>query len=373
MSKDKIYSAAIIGTGRIGFFLGFDKKREQPASHTMAIKNNKRISLCAGCDTEPKTLDLWHKKNKKARIYNSSSELFSKETAILGKKIDIIIIAVNEESHFSVTKEAIEYGPKLIILEKPVALDVKEGEKILQLSQKHKVPILVNHERRFARDYALAKKLISNIGQIQSINASLSSGLRVYCEEEEKTGLYSLLHDGTHLVDIVLFLLEDVAGNAELKLENICGINVDEKNMIRNVTANYVSSQGINVSFVISGRSRFFGFEIDIRGTEGRLEIGNGFFRYWKNKESKLYTGFKSLTKTKVSLTLPDGKTVSANTEKFLNKTGYFSLMVQNAVDYLDGKSKLFSTVDNGLNTLKILEEIKNYLKEYLQNKKNNS
>lgn len=370
MSKNKIYSAAIIGTGRIGFFLGFDKKREQPASHTMAIKKNNRISLCAGCDIDSEHLELWHQKNKNARIYTNSTDLFAEETKILGKKIDIVVIAVNEDNHFAVTKEAIEYGPKLIILEKPVALDVAEGEKIRQLSLQHNVPILVNHERRFARDYALAKKLMSEIGQIQNINGNLSSGLRVYCEEEEKSGLYSLLHDGTHLVDIVLFLLEDENGKTALNLENICGIHVDEKNMVRNVTANYITTSGINVSFNISGRSRFFAFEIDIRGTEGRIEIGNGFFRFWKNKESKLYSGFKSLTKTKTKLTLADGKTVATNTEKFLNKTGYFSLMVQNAVDFLDGKSKLLSTVDNGLNTLVILEEIKNYLKKYLQNKK---
>ncbi len=32
MSKNIKYTAAIIGTGRIGFSLGFDKKREQPAA-----------------------------------------------------------------------------------------------------------------------------------------------------------------------------------------------------------------------------------------------------------------------------------------------------------------------------------------------------
>ena len=40
MSKCK-YNAALIGTGRIGFTLGFDSKREQPASHAMALKENR--------------------------------------------------------------------------------------------------------------------------------------------------------------------------------------------------------------------------------------------------------------------------------------------------------------------------------------------
>ena len=52
----KKYTAAVIGTGRIGFSLGFDKKREQPASHTVSLLENKRIKLIAGCDTNPENL-----------------------------------------------------------------------------------------------------------------------------------------------------------------------------------------------------------------------------------------------------------------------------------------------------------------------------
>ena len=53
-----IYTAAIIGTGRIGFSLGLDKKREQPASHTMALLSNRRIRLVAGCDVDSQRLEL---------------------------------------------------------------------------------------------------------------------------------------------------------------------------------------------------------------------------------------------------------------------------------------------------------------------------
>ena len=54
-----MYTAAIIGTGRIGFTLGFDKKREQPASHTMALLANKKIRLIAAADTNQENLERW--------------------------------------------------------------------------------------------------------------------------------------------------------------------------------------------------------------------------------------------------------------------------------------------------------------------------
>lgn len=44
----KKYSAALIGLGRIGFSLGFDRKREQPASHTMALKTVEEFGLLPG-------------------------------------------------------------------------------------------------------------------------------------------------------------------------------------------------------------------------------------------------------------------------------------------------------------------------------------
>ena len=75
----KIYEAALVGCGRIGYSLGLDKKREQPASHTMALNDNSRIRLVAGCDRDPLTLTEWHNANKKTLIYRDSADraLFS--------------------------------------------------------------------------------------------------------------------------------------------------------------------------------------------------------------------------------------------------------------------------------------------------------
>ena len=70
--KEKIYTAAIIGTGRIGFSLGFDKKREQPASHTMALLNNKRIRVLAGVDTDKENLEKWKSYVKGAEIFSDT-------------------------------------------------------------------------------------------------------------------------------------------------------------------------------------------------------------------------------------------------------------------------------------------------------------
>ncbi|MBR0496660.1 MAG: Gfo/Idh/MocA family oxidoreductase [Treponema sp.] len=382
--EKKHYYAAIVGTGRIGFSLGFDKKREQPASHTMALLKNKRIKLIAAADSNEENLENWRKYVRKHNgkkdftlVFPTSKELYENVTCL-----DIITVAVNEDNHLEECLKAIEYKPRLVILEKPVALNSEEAEKIRAKAIECGVPVMVNHERRFAKDYLSVVSLIDKIGDIQSVTGELDSGLRIYGEEFEKDGTYSLLHDGTHLVDILQFLLGKGSNNERsevtpiLKTANnsetdttspdtpadlsrndtplltnplVSGIYKDEEGIVRNFSAHYqsvVSKFGTipEVTVKMSGRSKFFEFRIEILGTLGKICIGNGFAELHLREESKLYTGFYSLTKQKLKLP---------------KKTGYFSGMIQNAVDFLDGNSELVSPLEDAISDLKVLEEIK--------------
>lgn len=372
------YTAALVGLGRIGYTLGLDKKREQPASHTMALLNNPRINLIAGCDTDSIALSKWQDANKKAVGYSDSANLYAR------CRPDIVTVAVNENAHLKEAVEAIHAKPKLVILEKPVALNLSEAEKIQQEAEKFQVPVLVNHERRFAEDFKLAKSYMKKIGDIQSIRAELCSSLCVYNPAEEKTGAYSLIHDGTHLVDAVLFFLEDDLPSTlkKISLENpsekkggllsrasglnnsgkkiktvnsllrfpiVTGVFRDEEKNVRQFSAHYSTSKCPDVTIGISGRSRFFGFEISITGTEGRICIGNGYLKLYHREKSSLYSGFYSL--------------LNDRSESLPKKTFYFSNMIQNAVDFLDGKANLRSTLQTGINALSVLEEIKEIIK----------
>jgi len=343
----KQYTACLIGTGRIGFTLGFDKKREQPASHTMALLKEKRIRLIAGCDTSQENLDAWGHYVPGARTFSDADTMLSEI------KADIIVIAVNEDAHLETALKAIKAKPRLVILEKPVALNSSDGNRIKEEAEKHNIPVMINHERRFAKDYRIAKDYMTKIGELQSVKATLSSGMRVYSAKNEDDGGYSLLHDGTHLVDIIQFFLEPLPELNKKEehciLQNpvITGVHYDEKepDVIRNLTAHFSHPDCSDITMEFSGRSRFFGFEVDITGTVGKIKIGNGFAECQKREESKLYTGFYSLVKDK--------------SVKFPKKTGYFANMVSGACDYLDGTAPLYSSLENGLNVLHTLEEIK--------------
>jgi predicted dehydrogenase len=354
MKKRQKYTAAIIGTGRIGFYLGFDKKREQPASHTMALLADNRIRLIAGCDSNATRLDDWHRYYKSGNVYSSYAYLFA------ACRPDIVVVAVNENAHLETALAAIRSKPKLLILEKPVALTMRDGLQIADAAAANNVPVLVNHERRFALDYGAAKLYMNGLGDIQSMTAELDSNLRVYSKKEESTGAYSLLHDGTHLIDIVRFLLaenNDTSDGSPVKRSLlydpvITSVQYDgrEPSVVRNVSVHFASDRCPDVSVRISGRSSYFAFGVDICGTKGRIRIGNGYTEFYKCEQSRLYSGFYSL--------VPDKKI------KLPKKTRYFSNMVKNAVAFLDGRSPLQSTLEDGLADLDILEQIRALLQD---------
>ena len=100
----------------------------------------------------------------------------------------------------------------------------------------------------------------------------------------------------------------------------------------------------------LNGMRKYFGFDIEVAGTHGKILIGNGYFKFYERKQSPFYKGFYSLVK--------DVKI------KRLEKTGYFSNMVQNCVDFLDGKADLVSPLKEGLKTLGFIFSTINRIKK---------
>jgi predicted dehydrogenase len=319
----KKYRAGIIGLGRIGFTLGFDKKREKPSSHSGAFGSNRRISLEGGFDTDPLKRSAWGKYYRKASVYSSLAEMLSDGSW------DILVIAVPEENHLSVFEKAAPFKPGLIVLEKPVAPEIKDAYKIKRTARKYGVPVLVNHERRFSRDYILLKKLIfeNKLGEPVNIDCSLYTPSRA---------IKALVRDGTHLFDAAAYLIgtRPVIRHAEAYGAGLSCMG---------------RTGGVNAFFNIGYRTGHFTFEIDIIFKNGRARIGNGLFEVSASKESPYYEGFCSLVK--VSGYGP------------FRKTGYFSGMAANCVDFLDGKAAIGSTLEDGIGSLLTIEEIKTILK----------
>jgi predicted dehydrogenase len=333
------YTAVVVGAGRIGFSLGLDRLREQPASHARALAENPRVELLGAADTDPAKLAAFRKAFPHAAVFSSAAEALERVTP------DIVAVAVPAEAHEAVARAVFAYRPRLVILEKPVAPDLEAALRIARAAERGRVPVSVNHERRFARDYALARSLVARgrVGALDGVRARFWSGAPVWTPEAARTGACSLLHDGTHLLDTVRFLL-----GRDLSEPALDYAEAGRGRRINRLHFHYVVGD-IVVEVELEGKKKVFDFEIELTGDRGRLYVGNGFLRLMRRAPSPFYSGFHSLRR-------------DAGVKRPAS-TGYFSLMVQNCVDFLDGKAPLASPLSEGIKTLADLCRVTDLLK----------
>ena len=344
------YRAAVVGLGRIGFEFALDRKREQPASHCAAYHRNPRTVLAAGVDTDLKRLEFFHHIFPKAATFSDLSQMFSE------CQPDIVSVSVSEESHLSVVQNVIAHKPHLVVLEKPVALNVEDGQQIIECAKNNNVPVLVNHNRRFADDYRQTKQLIDSgiLGDIHTCDAKLWAGSVIYSRSRFEHGECSLLHDGTHLLDILRYLFGENFGSPNVTAVRTSerttkneqtGETVIETDLVRYLNIQYIFGQTV-VNVEISGEKKYFGFELDIIGSKGRVIVGNGYYKVYLAQKSPFYENFTSLVRQKQYHSF--------------KKTHYFSNMVHNCADFLDGKAELVSTLEDGVGVLRDLTAIAN-------------
>ena len=121
---------------------------------------------------------------------------------IIEQKPKIVSISTWKDTHYMITKRCIEMGLKVIILEKPLANNIKEAKKLINIINKKKVKVLVNHRRRYDDD-------------IISLKNKLKTGIIGDIIQVSSFYVYGLLTTGTHLIDTLRMLLSEIYGDVE--------------------------------------------------------------------------------------------------------------------------------------------------------------
>jgi len=277
---------ALIGCGRIAFLLESDPLRYKPCTHYGGARSA-GLAVDYACDISPDRLERF-------RNYSGipAENCFRNYRALFeAASPDIAIIATWTESHAEIGVEAARRGAKIIICEKPVAPDLAEARRLIETCKKHGTKLIINHERRYDRRYRTVKRLIDQgkIGRVRTVRASvLTGGYRGPSHIREGGG--PLLHDGTHMVDIIRFFFGDIS-SVEGSIER-----AERKKGFEDRAVGWLRTEsGIDVFLEAGGSRRYFEFELDISGSEGRIVIGNGYERLYLSKKSTLYVNFRDL------------------------------------------------------------------------------
>jgi predicted dehydrogenase len=293
---------SIVGLGRIASLLENDALREKPCTHAGAISADPDCELLAGADISDERRKLFAERWK-VPVYENAREMLKSNPC------KILCIATHPDSHLFYCRLAAEIGIPVVICEKPLAGSLHSARKIAALASK--IRILVNHERRYSADYIEARSILlkKTLGQPLSIKASLYMG-------KSNRLIDVLWHDGTHLVDAIMFLC-----GVSLHHKRRLGAALSSKTGTTFLYGTACSLQTDSASalpFCIeagAGRDHLV-FEIEISCAKGRLKIGNGVFEVYQSAASTYAEGFRSLSKIRSG---------------FEGYTGYFSGMVADA------------------------------------------
>jgi len=101
------------------------------------------------------------------KIYKDYKDLLNDT----GEELDGVIAALPNNLHLEVTKEAANRGINLL-LEKPIACNVSDAEKINEIVEKSQIKFMVGHHRRFSKQINRAKEAVKNgtLGEIIGVN-----------------------------------------------------------------------------------------------------------------------------------------------------------------------------------------------------------
>jgi predicted dehydrogenase len=142
---------------------------------------------------------------------NSGCEVFGSIEEMIGK-VDAVTISAPTIHHYELAKHFIENGVAVMI-EKPLAASVEEGQKIVDLAKKHNVVVAVGHSERCNPVSQAMKRL--------DIEAKFIEANRVSPYSFRSTDIGVVLGVMIHDIDIVLSL-----ANSKIKKVDAVGVNV---------------------------------------------------------------------------------------------------------------------------------------------------
>jgi UDP-N-acetyl-2-amino-2-deoxyglucuronate dehydrogenase len=143
------YKYAVIGMSRISI------------QHVEAAKMND-VELVAVCDLDISRADdildastLTDEEKSKVSRYDDFNKMLDKE------QVDFVAITTDSGSHGKIALECIEKG-KHIIIEKPIALSLKDADLIIKRSEEKGIKLAVSHQNRFNPAVLKLKNSIEN-------------------------------------------------------------------------------------------------------------------------------------------------------------------------------------------------------------------
>ena len=239
----------VVGVGNIG------------SIHASVYKENPKVELVAVCDIDKAKADAAAEKFG-ARAFYSVREMLES-----GIHLDAVSVATkgeeNGSEHYAPTMELLEAGIP-VLGEKPISNKIEEGEEMVALARKKKIPYAINLNHRFTPAAIRAKEWVESgrLGKLHMIN------MRMWINNPVETSPWfhmRALHP--HSFDVIRYFCGDVVKVAAFMMKgegrsiysNAQVIMEFENGAIGNLVGSYDAgkSYGLERCEVVGSKGRF--------------------------------------------------------------------------------------------------------------------
>ncbi len=174
--------------------------------------------------------DIDPAKSEKARA-NGIFAYDSYEDVLADKRVDMITVAIPNDSHKDVVVKALNAGIN-VICEKPVAMNLEELDEMIAAANANGKIFSVHQNRRFDVDFLAMKALndSGDIGELINIESRIhgSRGIPSDWRGEKEHGGGMLLDWGVHLIDQLLQIIPSKIDSVYCKFDHITNNEVDD-------------------------------------------------------------------------------------------------------------------------------------------------
>lgn len=263
--------AAVIGCGWIGAGESPNRENVGIQSHAEAYSTHSRTRLTAVVDASADVAEKSAIRWNPAQAYTDPVKMLQAEDP------EIVSICTPDALHASSILTVLDSSDSLraILVEKPLALTVREALEVKAAAEARGVILGVNYSRRYCPAYVELRAEIESgvFGKIQQVHGYYGKGL---------------VHNGTHWIDLLRYLCGEIAHIRALPLPVMHNDTPAISILLQN---------GASAILQPSNPDAFTVFEMDILAEKGRIRMLSGglFMERFMVGQSPYFAGYTEL------------------------------------------------------------------------------
>ncbi len=337
---------AVIGTGGIS------------NEHIRAYINNPDTELYAFCDINPEQLKMMAEQYgvPAERTFTDKDEMFKALP-----EIDAVSVCTWNSAHAECTIAALNAG-KHVICEKPMAMNAKEAQDMLEAAKRNNKLLMIGFVRRHGNDCEVIRENV-DAGTFGDLYYAKATYLRRngnpggWFGDKSRSGGGPLIDLGVHVIDLVRFIFGNpkpvsVYGVTFQKLFNrpniiggkayqSCSAGVQDKCDVEDLASAIIRFDNGAVLSVEAA------FSLNIKKDEGNIEL------FGTKAGSKLDPNVEIFTELNNRMV-----NISFAQETALSFNGLFQNEIDNYVDSILGRAECLAPAQDGVEMMKILDAV---------------